>query len=244
MAIPLAAAIIPGALKTGLGVYQAVKASKELKRLGKMPEYGITPEQQKSYDRAERMAKTGYSPQERASFAQRLARQNNTAFQRGITLGGGSLSKALNSAILSNNIGAELDFAAGDAQLKRSNIRYADAMGQQITGQRNRNTAQQLAYRMMLEQNLGRAKQIGINNAVEGVSGVPYTFMQQDYINSLNPQETVDATDYSVENINPSSTGMTLSSRKPLSLTTPSKGYTGLKTPTFGMKSYSPVYSR
>lgn len=246
MPLPLAAALIPAALKAGTGIYQSVKASNALKNLGKMPEYSISPELQNSYNRAERMATQGYTPQEAAAFSQRLARNNNTSFQRGITLGGGSLAKALNSAVLSNNIDAQLGFAANDASLRRSNIRYADSVGSEVSGQRNRNTAQQLAYRMLVEQNLGMAKQQGRNNVVEALGGVPYNLMQMEYMNGLNKEApTEDVGDYFV----PSETGTTMPMRMPASLQKPNYGSTAMKTPGFGSiinrsKTQSPVFNR
>lgn len=244
MPLPLAIPIAAAGAKLALGAYQTISANNKLKRLGKMPEYDITPEQRSSQIRAEKMAKFGYSPQEAAAFEQSLARSGNTSFQRGMTIGGGGVSQALNAAINSNNINARLGFAADNARLKRQNIQYADQRGDIISNQRNRGTAQKLAYRLAVEQALGGAKSQGQLNMVESVSDLPYVFMQNEYLKSLN-HETVDAVDYTVEDIPLSNTGTTLPTKKPSMFSSSSKGYTGMVKPTFGPQlRTSPVYNR
>lgn len=189
MPIPLAIPIAAAGAKLAFGAYQTYNANKRLKNLGAMPEYELTPEMINSQKRAERMARTGYTPQESASFYQRLARGNRTAFQRGLSIGGGGISQALNSAVLANNIGANLDFTANDAALKRRNIQYADQRGDVITGQRNKNVYQQLAYRMMLEQALGQAKSQGQMNMVESITDLPWALMYNEKTGSGERQQ-------------------------------------------------------
>jgi len=122
------------------GLYQQSQARKGLNSLVKPQGYNITPEQQQSYGRAQKDAMSGYSAQERAAYLSNMASRNNAGYSRALKFGGNGLSGAIQAGVNYGNSKALNDFAANDAQLRRSNVRYADSRGDVISGQRNRQT--------------------------------------------------------------------------------------------------------
>lgn len=164
----------------GLGAYQAFTANKALKGLQRqaVPSYGITPEQTRSYNRAEEMSNTGFTGAERASANQGLARSGNQAYRRALTMSGGSTARGIQGALGAMNLQGQNQLATSDAMLRRRNVQYADQVGRGITDQRNRETARAYNYRMMLEQNLGTAKKVGLENIVNSMAyiGAPKGF--------------------------------------------------------------------
>lgn len=161
-----------GAAQFGLGGYQAYSANKALKQLSKqgIPQFNITPEQTTSYNRAGEMARTGFTGSERAAVNQGLARGSNAAYRRALDLGGGSTARGIMGALGAQNLAGQNQLAGMDAGLKRRNIQYADQVGRGITDQRNRETQRAYNYRMLLEQNLGLAKKIGLENIVNSMA--------------------------------------------------------------------------
>ena len=122
------------------GLYQQSQARKGLNSLVKPQGYNITPEQQQSYGRAQKDAMSGYSAQERAAYLSNMASRNNAGYSRALKFGGNGLAGAIQAGVNYGNSRALNDFAANDAQLRRSNVRYADSRGDVISGQRNRDT--------------------------------------------------------------------------------------------------------
>lgn len=156
MAVGIASLVL-GAVQTGVGLY---KLSQE----GDAPTAGITPEMKAAYARAEQRAKSGFSPQEKAAYESSLATAGNTAYRRGVDMGGGSMAQALRAGINAQQLGARNQFAATDAQLQRENIRYADSLAQQIQSQKNLQTAQELQQYNQRQQAYGQALQSGLGN--------------------------------------------------------------------------------
>ena len=152
--------------KLVVGISQTRKANKALKALGEQqyPEYANSPEMINAYNRAEAMAKYGYSPEERAKFEQDLARQQAGTFEQATNLSGGNLSSAIGGVLQANNTDAINKFAAGGAELKRQNIQYADSLAQKLQQQKNLQTQNLIARRQMLEQSYGQAKSSGLSN--------------------------------------------------------------------------------
>lgn len=154
------------------GMFQKHKSDQALNELArnKPAGYDVTPEQQSAYDRAQGLANSGYTQDEKSSFMQNLARQNNASYSRSFAQGGNTLAGAIRAGINYGNVGALNTFAAQDAQLHRSNIRYADQMGQGITNQRNMNTRQNLAEYMQKQQAYGQASKQGSQNMFNAVN--------------------------------------------------------------------------
>lgn len=148
-----------GALQTGLSLYG-------LSKIGKQNDYTISPEIGNAYNRAESMAREGFTGEEEAGFKQNLARSNRLRLQRGLDAGGSGLAGAVNAGINSTNIGALNEFASSDAALKRKNIQYADTLAQAIQHQRNLQTQNLNREREMKQQAYGGALKSGLENIV------------------------------------------------------------------------------
>lgn len=159
--------------RVALGVSQYYKANKALKELEKTPmaRYNITPEQTRSYNRAENMANVGFTGAEKAAFNQQVASSQNRAFRNALNVGGGNAARGISGALGASRLSALNNFAANDASLKRRNVAYADQVGRGLTNQRNTQTAQDIAYRMELERTLGRARSLGIENIANAMGG-------------------------------------------------------------------------
>ena len=172
--IPLVAAgLVAGGIKSVTGIIQATQANQQINNLEKTPidEYSISPELQHSYARAESMANQGFSGEEKAAFQQGVARQQAGAFQSGLDMGGGNVSSAISAGLQAQNIGAQNQFAAQGAQLRRQNMQYADQLAGSIQNQNNLMIEAKRQRRTMLEQAYGKAKQQGIENFTNGLTG-------------------------------------------------------------------------
>lgn len=167
-----------GVAQAGYGIYQQADAKNSLENMGDRPEFNITPEQQQSYNRSQLMAQRGYTAPERAAFQQQLSRSQNTAFQKGIDMGGGGLAGAIRAALSYSNINAQNRFAADDARLHRDNIRYADQRGDQISAQRNRMTMGDQQTFDQLAQAYGAEGKAGVQNMFSGANTAAAGFSQ------------------------------------------------------------------
>lgn len=111
-----------------LAAPQMVLGFKQMKELSKTPRptYTVSKELQASYDRAERMAQRGFTPEEEA--AARSAQSGALAGQirGGIARTGGSMAGALNVIAGSSQNDYNLRFLSENARQKRANIQYAD----------------------------------------------------------------------------------------------------------------------
>lgn len=127
---------MPALIAMGVGVgLQATdalirrsKAKKALREMeGKMPQYR-TPEDIQT--QAETAIKTGYTPEERASFMQSAARQNLAGYRRA-TQTNPNLAGAVQAGINYGGSAVLADFAAREAQMRRQRIReFAGALTQ------------------------------------------------------------------------------------------------------------------
>jgi hypothetical protein len=151
-----------GSLFTGLlNTYEGFKGLSDLNSTP-VPKFNETPEQMASRFRAEELAKSGYTAEEKANFDQKLQRSENTAYQRNLAVAP-SLAQATLAGINYTNTGAMNQFAANDADLHRENIKYADTFSKYLQELNNKNTEAQLQQRLMAEQALGQAAQSGIS---------------------------------------------------------------------------------
>lgn len=172
---PITLAILLGfGAKAVTGAFQASRAQRGLKALSKqgVPQFNITPEQIRSYNRAEEMANTGYTGAERSAIQQNLAGSSNLAYRRAMDIGGGQGARAIQGALNASNLNAYNQMGLNDAMLRRQNQRYADLVGRGITDQRNRETQRAYNYRMELERSLGAAKRQGVENIANAFGGL------------------------------------------------------------------------
>lgn len=172
---PITLAIMLGfGAKAITGAFQSTRAARGLKALRNqaMPQFGITPEQTRSYNRAEGLANTGFTGAERAGIGQNIAGASNLAYRRAMDIGGGSGARAIQGALNASNLNAYNQMGMNDALLRRKNMQYADMVGRGITDQRNRETQRALNYRMELERSLGAAKRQGVENIANAFGSV------------------------------------------------------------------------
>jgi hypothetical protein len=172
----------------GLGLNQSIKAGRALKDLANTPSpnYTIDPLFKQGYEgainNARQLAGTskaaagyGFNSAQKAQFNSNLAQQNNTAFQNAVARSGGNLSKAINAAINSQNIGGQNQFAVNDANLQNQKQMYADRNGTSLgelqmrygnatQTQKNLASQKEIMDRLRLEQALGAAKSQGNTN--------------------------------------------------------------------------------
>lgn len=149
------------------GIYQSERARKQAAQLQEPKGYEITPEQRTSYERAQQMAKMGYTPEERAQFYQNIAAQQNLGYSRAMrSAQGNQWAGAILAGVQAPRYGAMSDFAARDAALRRQNIRYADQLGADISAQRNRETSRLQQRYQMLQTAYGQAQRQGIQNVM------------------------------------------------------------------------------
>lgn len=105
-------------------------------------QYQETAEMKAARSRAAQMAKSGFTPAEKAAFKQSLAATGNTAYRRGVDLAG-NLAGALRAVINAQQLNAQNQFAGQDAQLMRQNISQSNALEQGYQGLKNAQTDQQ-----------------------------------------------------------------------------------------------------
>lgn len=161
-----------GLINLASGFFQSQKAGRELKDLEKHKPagYDITPEQQNSYDRAQQLANSGFTQDEKSAYLGNLASANNQSYNKAFAYGGNTLAGAIRSGVNYSNLGALNSLAVNDAQLHRQNIHYADQQGQQISAQRNRNTGQKLQEYHDQQVALGQAQKAGKENMLNSVN--------------------------------------------------------------------------
>lgn len=147
------------------GLYSSERAREQAGKLKLPSGYDITPEQQASYNRAQQEAKYGFAPEQEAQFQQNVASQQNLSYQRAMRgAGGNQWAGAVLAGVQAPQYGAFAQHAAQGSQLQQQKERYADQLGEQITAQRNRNTALMNQRYQMLQQAYGGAIKQGREN--------------------------------------------------------------------------------
>ena len=113
-----------------LAAPQMVLGFKQMKELSKTPRptYTVSKELQSSYDRAERMAQRGFTPEEEAAARSAQAGAFAGQIRGGIARTGGSMAGALNVIAGASQNDFNLGFASRSAGLRRENIQYADQL--------------------------------------------------------------------------------------------------------------------
>lgn len=172
MPLPLAVPLImagAGLVSKGYGAYEANKREKEANRqlaeLAKKPyeKFKVNPLVQKYTQMGLRdiQSPQGFTGAEAAQFQQRIAAGQEAARRNALSLGGSSVSRAVQGSLGAANLAAQNQFAAQNAALARSqrNLGFSRFMqGAGVAqGVDQMNTQQELQRRMMLEQALGAA---------------------------------------------------------------------------------------
>lgn len=172
MGLPLAVPLImagAGLVSKGYGAYEANKrekeANKQLAELAKKPyeKFKVNPLVQRYTQMGLRdiQSPQGFTGAEAAQFQQRIAAGQEAARRNALSLGGSSVSRAVQGSLGAANLAAQNQFAAQNAALARSqrNLGFSRFMqGAGVAqGVDQMNTQQELQRRMMLEQALGAA---------------------------------------------------------------------------------------
>ena len=163
-----------------LGVPQMIIGYKQMKQLDKIarPEFSVSPELQKSYNRAESMAQYGLSPQEKAVMEAQAASNRSSQLRTGFARTGGSMAGAL--GVIS---GASMnDFTLGmgrmDAQMRRQNIQYADQVAKGV------DQVRMMQQRLAIERDQSRRDaaanlfNMGGQNIAQGISDAEGTVLE------------------------------------------------------------------
>lgn len=168
MVLPLVLGGIGLATKA-YGAYEANKrekeANKQLAELAKKPyeKFKVNPLVQRYTQMGLRdiQSPQGFTGAEAAQFQQRIAAGQEAARRNALSLGGSSVSRAVQGSLGAANLAAQNQFAAQNAGLARSqrNLGFSRFMqGAGVAqGVDQMNTQQELQRRMMLEQALGAA---------------------------------------------------------------------------------------
>ena len=151
-----------------LGAVQLAGGIQGMKQLNKtpFPEYTETADLTKAKTRSGQFAQMGFTPEQRNTFMQDMARVGNEDYINAINMSGGNLARALNARRGAMRFNSLNQFAQGDAAQRMSNIRYDDSMTDKIQRLQNMNTQVALNRRMALEQAYGGAIKAGTENIV------------------------------------------------------------------------------
>jgi hypothetical protein len=163
-----------GYVQAGVGLGQMAAGYYGLQQNQMPDDLQLTPEMQQALTRANQMAKQGYSQQEVANYMQTVQRMQNQRYRMGVTKGGQNLSNAVTAASNFGNLGQANQFAAGDAQLRRSNIRYADTLAGRTQQIADANNARHWQLWNQKEQAYGNLMQQGMNNSIQGAGNINY----------------------------------------------------------------------
>ena len=159
---------IGAVVAAGMGIYQAVSASKAAKNLPDAKSYGATPQMKRAEEMALRRAEQGVSPAERALFEQGMARRTGAAERSLRNLGLAGLGVGMSNIF---NIDAMNQFSAqSEAERRKGEAMYAGIAGQ-MQGIQDRDTT---SFNQMLQQQrtaLGGAAASGMKN-ITGAFGM------------------------------------------------------------------------
>ena len=172
---PLSVVYAGNLVGLGEGAYQLLKSQSQLNALNKIPypNYTVSPELREAYGSAQAMSNQGYTAGEKQAYQGNINQSNALSYQNALRSGGGNLSNDISAGINSGNVQAQNNFALGDAQLHRENMKYAGQLAGQIQGQNNlqtQNLIQQRQYQEQLLQQQGTAgMQSILNSATVGI---------------------------------------------------------------------------
>jgi prophage tail gpP-like protein len=184
-----------------LGVPQMVMGYRQMKKLDKIarPELSVSPELQKSYNRAESMTQYGLSPQESAAMDAEAQRNQVSQLRTGFARTGGSMAGALGVIAGSSMNDFSLNKGRMDAQMRRQNIQYADRLMGQVDNVR------MMQQKLAIERDQDRRDaasnlfNMGGQNFMKGISDAEGAAMQL-YAYGAFDKKPVEKTDESSSN--------------------------------------------
>jgi len=159
---------IGAVVSAGMGIYQAVSASKAAKNLPDEQKYEPTPQMKRAEEMALRRAEQGMSTAERAAFEQGMARRTSAANRAMRNIGMSGVAQGVSNIF---NIDAMNQFSAqSEAERRKGEAMYAGIAGQ-MQGIQDRETS---SFNQMLQQQrtaLGQAAASGMKN-IAGAAGM------------------------------------------------------------------------
>jgi len=157
--------VLKGA-ELGLGVYQTLKAEKELRELGPEPRLGITPELRSLHDRLARESTYGISEGAksalRGSADDGLRNVYRSLEESGMSQGSQLANKL--AATIKTGEGAGRNIALTDEQSRLTKLGMMPGVTGMIQNVRTQDDLQRLQSRRSLELALGQMQQTGISN--------------------------------------------------------------------------------
>jgi len=159
---------IGAVVSAGMGIYQAVSASKAAKNLPDEQKYEPSPQMKRAEAMALRRAEQGMSAAERAAFEQGMARRTGAAERAMRNIGMSGVAQGVSNIF---NIDAMNQFSAqSEAERRKGEAMYAGIAGQ-MQGIQDRETS---SFNQMLQQQrtaLGQAAASGMKN-IAGAAGM------------------------------------------------------------------------
>jgi len=141
----------------GVGLAQGIPSLINMVKLNRIerPEYQTLQGVENAANRAEQRAQYGFAPTQVANFQSNLGNVIQSDFRNARDMSGGGLAQAINSRGMGQRLRSVNQFAADDAAQMQRNIQYSDSMQKFLQGEKNRQTAQKIDYRMQDERATG-----------------------------------------------------------------------------------------
>jgi hypothetical protein len=141
----------------GVGLAQGIPSLINMVKLNRIerPEYQTLQGVENAVNRAEQRAQYGFSPTQVANFQSNLGNVLQSDFRNARDMSGGGLAQAINSRGIGQRLRSVNQFAADDATQMQRNIQDAFNAQRFAQGEKNRQTAQKIDYRMRDEGSTG-----------------------------------------------------------------------------------------
>jgi hypothetical protein len=158
--------LLSGAGTGAVGLLQTIPSLINTIKLNRIdrPEYETTQGVKDSIALAEQRAQYGFTPNQTAAFKGNLANTLQTDYRNARDMSGGGLAQAITSKNLGQRLGALNRFASDDAAAQDRNVQNLFSARKFEQGEKNRQTAQQINYRLLDEGNTGRTLGSGLTN--------------------------------------------------------------------------------
>jgi hypothetical protein len=158
--------LLSGAGTGAVGLLQTIPSLINTIKLNRIdrPEYETTQGVKDSIALAEQRAQYGFTPTQTAAFKGNLANTLQTDYRNARDMSGGGLAQAITSRNMGQRLGALNRFASDDAAAQDRNVQNLFSARKFEQGEKNRQTAQQINYRLLDEGNTGRTLGSGFGN--------------------------------------------------------------------------------
>jgi hypothetical protein len=149
--------LLSGIGSLGVGLAQGIPSLINMVKLNRIerPEYQTLQGVENAVNRAEQRAQYGFAPTQVANFQSNLGNVLQSDFRNARDMSGGGLAQAINSKGMGQRLRSVNQFAADDATQMQRNIQDAFSAQRFAQGEKNRQTAQKIDYRMQDERATG-----------------------------------------------------------------------------------------